>query len=484
MKRMALSAPSELAVSAGETVVGSGGTAADAAVVMALVAMCTEPGVCAPGAGGFVTVDAGDGSPLVVDGYMAVPGLGFSGEVLTESVTMEYGGGVTTLVGPGTIGVPGSFAALSTVSERYGRVPWKELLEIVAGIIEPGFPLSRACHTYLVDSGSLIFSQDPASRAALYDGNRLKEAGEPVTFADLPSTLRQIGEEGAETFYRGELARRIVDDLASRGSQLTARDLAAYKPLLREPVRADVVGWSVVANPPPAVGGVLVLDALRTVADNDDPMSHAVWRDALVSAFAHRRDFEESLGVDVEGLLHAAGLKSPSTITVSAVDIEGMAVAATFSAGYGSGIVPAGTGLLMNNSGGEIELIPGGLDALVPGERMMSNMAPTTVRSGDNVIALGSPGADRISSALVVTLIRFLLAGDSLEAAVEHPRLHPERIQPVAVAAEAGINLSRPEVRWYPEPHMFFGGVNGAGMVGGNLIAWADTRRVGSTAVV
>jgi gamma-glutamyltranspeptidase/glutathione hydrolase len=115
---------------------------------------------------------------------------------------------------------------------------------------------------------------------------------------------------------------------------------------------------------------------------------------------------------------------------------------------------------------------------------MMSNMAPTTVRSGDDVIAIGSPGADRITSALVVTLIRFLLAGDGLEAAVEHPRLHPERIYPVAVAAEAGIDLSGPEVRWYDEPHMFFGGVNGAGKVDGNLIAWADTRRVGATAVV
>ncbi|MEX1037870.1 MAG: gamma-glutamyltransferase [Acidimicrobiia bacterium] len=479
---MALAAPSWIAVTAGETVVGMGGTAADAAVAMALVAMCTEPGVCAPGAGGYVTVDAGDGSPFVIDGYMAVPGLGFSGDVVAESVSMEYGGGVTTLVGPGTIGVPGSFAALSIASERYGRIPWSEVLSLVADTVEPGFSLSQACYTYLIDSGPLIFSQDPASRAALYDGDRLKEVGEKVEFVDLPATLRQIGEEGAETFYRGELARRIVDDLSSRGSQITARDLADYQAVLRKPLRADIAGWNVVANPPPAVGGVVVLDALRTVADSPEPLSHAVWRDALVIALAHRREFEE--GADVEGLLAAAGLKSPSTITVSAVDHDGIAVAATFSAGYGSGIVPAGTGLLMNNSVGEIELVPGGLDALVPGERMMSNMAPTTVRSGDDVIAIGSPGADRISSALVITLIRFLLGGDTLEAAVEHPRLHPERISPVAVAAEAGIDLAGPEVRWYHEPHMFFGGVNSAGKVDGRLVAWADSRRVGATSVV
>ncbi len=484
MTQMALAAPSRIAVSAGEAVVGMGGTAADAAVVMALVAMCTEPGVCAPGAGGYVTVDAGDGSPVVIDGYMAVPGLGFSGEPSSESVTMEYGGGVTTLVGPGTIGVPGSFAALSAASDRYGQMPWSELMGLVADTIEPGFPLSQACRTYLVDSGPLIFSQDPASRAGLYDGDRLKETGESVQFVDLPATLRQIGEEGADTFYRGELAARMVTDLASRGSQVTARDLDEYQPILREPLRAEIAGWQVVANPPPAVGGVVVLDALRAVAGNAEPLSHAVWRDALVGALTHRRQFEDSLGADVERLLAAAGLKSPSTVTVSAVDDDGIAVAATFSAGYGSGIVPAGTGLLMNNSLGEIELLPGGVEALVPGERMMSNMAPTTVRLGDNVIAIGSPGADRISSALVITLIRFLLGGDDLEAAVEHPRLHPERIQPVTVAAEAGIDLSGPEVRWYDQPHMFFGGVNSAGRVDGRLVAWADSRRIGATAVL
>ncbi|HUF95667.1 MAG TPA: gamma-glutamyltransferase [Acidimicrobiia bacterium] len=483
MTQMALAAPSRIAVSAGEAVVGMGGTAADAAVVMALVAMCTEPGVCAPGAGGFVTVDAGDGSPVVVDGYMAVPGLGFTGDVLSESMTMEYGGGVTTLVGPGTIGVPGSFAALAVASERYGHMPWSELMGLVADTVEPGFPLSQACRTYLVDSGPLIFSQDPASRAALYDGHRLKETGEPVSFVDLPATLRQIGEEGADTFYRGDLAGRIVADLSSRGSQITARDLDEYQPIIREPLRTEIAGWQVVANPPPAVGGVVVLDALRAVAGDAEPLSHAVWRDALVAALTHRRQFEDTLGSDVESLLAAAGLKSPSTVTVSAVDNDGIAVAATFSAGYGSGIVPKGTGLLMNNSVGEIELLPGGVDALVPGERMMSNMAPTTVRSGDDVIAIGSPGADRISSALVITLIRFLLGGDTLEAAVEHPRLHPERIQPVAVAAEAGIDLAGPEVRWYDEPHMFFGGVNSAGRVDGRLVAWADSRRVGATAV-
>ena len=484
MPKMALAGPSTLAVGLGEEVVALGGTAADAVVAMAMVAMCTEPGVCAPGAGGYVTVDAGDGEPVVVDGYMAVPGIGFTGSARSESVTMEYGGGVTTLVGPASIGVPGSFAAVEVVSRRFGAIGWRRLMDLVATVVEAGFPLSQACETYLVDSGPLIFSQDPACRDALFSGDRVKRAGEHVEFPDLAPTLRLIGREGADTFYRGALASSIVSDLTARGSRLTADDLGSYRPVMREPLKAHVAGWDVVANPPPAVGGIAVLDAVSTVKRLEGAEQHEVWLDALVGAFRLRRRFESTEREKVGALLEEAGLKAPSTISVAAVDQAGTAVAATFSAGYGSGVVPKGTGLLMNNSVGEIELVPGGVDGLVPGERMLSNMAPTTARSGSDVIAIGSPGADRITSALAITLIRFLLGGDDLPKAVEHPRLHPERVDPVAVAAERGLDLEGPSIRWYEEPHMFFGGVNGAGMIGGELVAYADRRRVGAACVV
>jgi gamma-glutamyltranspeptidase / glutathione hydrolase len=471
MPRMALAGPSDLATSAAASLVESGGTAVDAAVAMALVAMCTEPGVCAPGAGGFVTIDAGDGVPMVIDGYMAVPGVGFDGGAAHEIVTMEYGGGVTTAIGPGSIAVPGSFASLQLASTRHGRIPWREILNLVADVVALGFPLSRACRTYLVDSGKLIFNRDPAVKEALFDGERLKEIGETVVVEGLADSLRWIGDEGAEVFYRGGLAKSIVADLSERGSALTSTDLVAYRPILRNPMQLNVAGWNVVSNPKPAVGGAAMLGAVSRIASSPDPLRPVVWRDGLVDALKVRLEYEEEL-------------RSPSTITVSAVDGTGTAVAATFSAGYGSGVIPSGTGLMMNNSMGELELIPGGPAALVPGARMLSNMAPTTVRSGNDVFALGSPGADRITSALALTLVRLLLAGDDLHEAVEHARLHPESLSPLAVAAERGLELDGGDVRWYDERHMFFGGVNAAGLVNGRLVAHADSRRAGSAVVV
>lgn len=486
MNRMALAAPSRLATFAGSEVVGVGGTAADAAIAMALIAMCTEPGVCAPGAGGYVTVDAGDGAPVVVDGYMAVPGMGFEGEPVSTRVSMAYGGGVITDVGPGSIAVPGSFAALGLVSQRYGKLPWKELLYLVADLVGRGFPLSQACRTYLVDSGTLIFDKDPATRSALFDGDRLKEVGELVVFEGMGDTLRQIGEEGSSTFYQGDLGASIVADLAARGSSLTRKDLASYRTEVRRPLELMVSGWQIVSNPPPAIGGIAVLGAVQKMVESADPLDAEVWLSSMAEVLGHRDEFETG-GATQAGIgefLERAGLRAPSTITVSAVDGEGIAVAATFSAGYGSGVVPAGTGLLMNNSIGEIELIPGGAGSLVPGQRMMSNMAPTTARSGDNVISIGSPGADRITSALAITLVRFLCSGDTLSAAIEHPRLHPESLEPLGIAAEIGLDLHGAGIRWYAERHMYFGGVNAAGLVAGTLVAHADSRRVGSAVVV
>jgi gamma-glutamyltranspeptidase/glutathione hydrolase len=178
-------------------------------------------------------------------------------------------------------------------------------------------------------------------------------------------------------------------------------------------------------------------------------------------------------------------LRSPSTIHVSVVDEEGTACALTASAGYGSGVIPTGTGIWMNNALGELELV-GDADALQPGERLVSNMAPTVCRRSDGaVLAIGSPGADRITSALAQTLAAFTIEGRSLEEAIRKPRLHVI-VEGPSVAVEPGIDTSAVDlpVRRYEGLHMFFGGVGAALIDGsGRLWAVADPRRDGASGV-
>lgn len=459
----------------------------DAAIVAALTAMCTEPGICAPAGGGFLTISVPGSKPVVVDGYMSYPGMGFEGQASSRSVTMTYGGGVTTLVGPGSIAVPGVFAGLATASEMFGRIPWTELMDVVADTVEQGFPLGEAAWSYLTHAGEPIFSQDPVVRDALFDDGLLREPGDLITIPGLAESLRQIGVEGARTFYEGDLAREIVADIEARGGRLTMADLASYRAEIREPLEVEMGGWSFWLNPPPAVGGATVAVALGELARSTEPGPRA-WPGALIGAFTARRD-EFEIAPDPEHAvaraLANAGLKSPSTISISASDSEGAAVAGTFSAGYGSGVIPGTTGLMMNNALGEVELMPVAVDDLEPGGRMMSNMAPTVGRNGEDVVAIGSPGADRITTAIFST-VACLVDGLGLADAIDHPRAHPEFTDGgFMIAVEPGLDIREDDhpVRGFEQLDMYFGGVNGTAIEGGRLTAHADVRRSGAVAI-
>lgn len=463
MPFIAVAGPSSVVTDAAMSVGHDGGSVVDVALVAALTAMCTEPGMCGPGGGGFVAIDLPGSDPVVIDGYMAYPGKGFQGQARLSEVTMAYGGGVTTMVDAGSIAVPGAFAALEEAWQRHGSVPWHRLMDAVADAVDNGFPLSAPCHRYLSEGAASIYRSDPVARHALFVDGEPRPLGSTVVFPGLADTLRRIGEDGARTFYEGDLAREIVNDLAERGGQLTMADMSGYQAVVREPIRAEIAGWNLALNPEPAIGGATVARVLERCAGSTDPERMA---GALVEAF-------QSRGV--------APLRSPSTISVAAADDRGGVVAASFSAGYGSGIIPAGTGMLMNNALGELELTDGGG---VAGERMASNMAPTVARHGGDAVGIGSPGADRITTAVATTLLR-LASGDTLQQAVDFPRLHPEFGEfGIRVAAEPGQDLSSIEfpVRQFDGPHMYFGGVNGAGLLDGRLVAHADSRRTGSVA--
>jgi gamma-glutamyltranspeptidase/glutathione hydrolase len=162
-----------------------------------------------------------------------------------------------------------------------------------------------------------------------------------------------------------------------------------------------------------------------------------------------------------------------------------LAVSITASMGYGSGIVIPGTGIPMNNTLGEPELNPKGFHALTPGERLISSMSPTVVSSPDgDLVSLGSPGASRIPTAILQTLINVVVFGLSLEAAVSAPRLHAEGDLLAYESGASKPDLSAYErVLAYDEPSMFFGGVNAARRTPeGVFEAAADPRRAGGTA--
>ncbi|MEM8547864.1 MAG: gamma-glutamyltransferase [Pseudomonadota bacterium] len=501
---VAVATSSELAADAARTVIDRGGNAVDAALAAALMTMNTEPGVCALAGGAFITIKAPGQAPITIDGYAAVPGIGHSGSAAGwRSVDMDYGGGVTTIVGPASVAVPGTPAAVCEASRAYGVLPAAELLAPTIDAVRQGFPLSQACHTYLQHSGRSVFETDPAAFQALHpDGQTLLPVGGRVIIEGLADTLQELADEGWESFYSGAIAREIVTYLGDNGACMTAADLARYAAHVRPALVVPLGDWQVALNPPPAVGGSM-LGAMLRAAAGGMPLLEAAR--AALQYRRRRLDFSTRLAEDSAALVDLAsspvslarelGTTKPSAATVhtSATDSDGLACAVTASAGSGAGAAPPGTGLSLNNCLGELELNRHGLALAPPGTRLPSNMAPTVAWSPAHVLAIGSPGADRITTALAQVLARRILAGENLQSAISAPRWHVD----VALTAETSLftetlctepgAITEPPIgmahRAFADQGMYFGGVGAVEMAvaDGTLTAVADARRTGAT---
>ena len=269
MTGVAVASSSQLAADAAEEVAALGGNAVDCALAASLLTMNTEPGVCALAGGAYVTVWKPGTDPVTLDGNVAVPGLGVNpshrGRAV-DSVTMEYGGGITTLVGNGTVGVPGSLAAVEAAWQEFGVADWADILAPSIRATREGFPLPTACHYYLGYSGTVIFGRSDDGFGALHDGQRLRDAGSKIIVPHLADSLELIASEGAAEFYKGDLAAAMADHVQATDGLLSREDLANYAAIARPALCTDLNGWTIATNPPPAVGGaVLLLFAYRLI---------------------------------------------------------------------------------------------------------------------------------------------------------------------------------------------------------------------------
>ncbi len=497
---------SELAASAAEYVADKGGNAVDCALAAALLTMNTEPGVCALAGSAYVTVWPVNGDPVTIDGNTAIPGIGLPTSELSqgaESLILEYGGGITTLIGAGSVAVPGSLKALERAWQLFGDAQWQDLFAPTIAAINAGFPLSPACHYYLGYSGEPIFGRSDDGFFALHNAKReLLPAASLINIPHLADSLALIADEGARPFYEGDIASAMSAHVRAAGGALSMDDLRSYAAIERPSLRVPVGSWTIASNPAPAVGGTVLAAMLLACADlsqresDSDALRRLIDVQRACLAFRKRKlDVADDIGAEAAALLSAAdsGLlmsewASASTVHTSAVDNAGLACAITASSGYGSGEMPAGTGLWLNNCLGELELNRRGLAAVPVGARLPSNMAPSIARSDDSVLALGSPGADRITTALHQFLLNYLQKKMPLAAAIAYPRVHVDTSGAAErLMAEPGLDLPQLDIPVHVTSGlgMYFGGVGVArySAQAGITVA-ADPRRAGVTALI
>ncbi len=489
-----------LTAEAGAQVLRDGGNAVDAAVAAVLASFAVESPLTGFGAGGYMMVH-GAGETTLVDFFVAAPGrdgIERRAELVPVPVHFDEETTQTFFVGPASCGVPGTAAGLVHVLGRFGSAPLADLVGAGIRLAREGAPVNHE-QAYILEILAPIHERLPEARA-LYapEGRRLRE-GETFRFPELAEALERFAAEGAEPFYRGEVAAALSEFVVAGGGTLGLADLAGYEPIERRPIRAPFRGAEVLTNPPPSSGGILIaysLGLLERLGPDSGPEQLVAAMDAsnrlrgMEFAEALYEEGMEAGFLDPGGLDLAAADLLGSTTHISVLDADGLCASVTCSNGSGSGVLVPGTGVILNNMLGEEDLNPLGFHRIAPGRRVPSMMAPTVVlREGEVALGIGSAGSNRIRSAILQTVVRAVEQGMPVAAAVEAPRLHFEQ---GLLQAEPGIDeaaLARLEARGVPvarrpEINLFFGGVQAVARdsVSGVLSGGGDPRRGGAVA--
>lgn len=503
----AAAAGTPYAADAAAEVYRAGGNAVDAAVAAAAAVSVTEPLMSSVAGGGFALVRSSKEEVELVDYFEAMPGKGlpasaFGADGNPQVIILKYGAGVRSIVGAASCGVSGALRGWETLLLRHGRLTLRETLAPAIRLARDGFRLCKTSAMWFQVAEEVLRLTEE-TRKNFYKGERVYLEGEEMRFPELADTLQAIGEEGADLFYEGGLAKKISAYIRGMGGIITERDLAEYEPIIREPLSIGYGPGAIYTNGPPSAGGSTLAQMLRIISAYDlaampeedyvRVMAGAMrlalhdretaYNDGEHNASVSKRLTSEEYAISQRERIFG----SPHTTHLSCVDSEGYAVSITASMGYGSGIVIPGTGIPMGNTLGEPELNPKGFHALKPGERLVSSMSPTIVSSEEGgLIALGSPGASRIPTAIMQTIVNVLDFGMTLESAVLAPRFHAEGS---LFAYEAGARKADLEsyerVLVYEEPSMYFGGVNAVRRTPeGFFEAAADPRRSGGAAFV
>jgi gamma-glutamyltranspeptidase/glutathione hydrolase len=492
-ERGVVAAGHQVTAEAGAAVLREGGNAVDAAVAAVLTSCVTESPLTGLGAGGYMLIH-GAGEPVLLDFFVAVPGADGTrnrDELVPITIKFTEESSQVFHIGAPSVGVPGTPAGLEEAATRFGTVPLADLAAPAAALARDGVVLTKG-QAYFIEILAPILTHYPECAAVYAPGGELLSEGDTWRFGELADAIERLGSEGAAPFYEGEIAAALSEWVLERGGTLGRDDLAAYEPILRDPVRARFAGREVFSNPPPASGGILIAFALELLARQG--VEPGLEEEVLAMERAQAERTEEFLAGLTDPGFAARFLDSSrlgSTTHITAVDGNGMCASVTCSNGSCSGVVVPGTGIDLNNMLGEQDLNPLGFHRHDPGRRLPSMMSPTVVvRDGELEAGLGSGGSNRIRSAILQTIVGMTTGGLDVVEAVNAPRVH---FEDGAVQAEPGVDetaLSNLEKRGYEvvrwrERNVFFGGVHAVSRdpETGELRGAGDPRRGGAVAV-
>ena len=478
-----VAADNATASAVGAALLARGGDAVDAAVATALMLGVVHPFASGIGGGGFAIVYRADGTTLALDFRETAPAaatrdmyLDAEGRVIPDASTR----------GPRAAGIPGEIAGLHALHRRYGKLPWKTVVDPALRAARDGFPVGELLHRRIAERHKDIAARPALAKLFLTRDGAPLPIGARIKYPALAKTLAAVAKTGPDAFYRGPIAAKLAAAMSADGGLITAADLAAYTVKEREPIALDVMGLRIIAMPPPSSGGAVIVQVLRALegidlralGHNSSAYLHRL-TEALKHAFADRArvmadpDFapvpiadliSPAAAARVQAAFnpdatlpraaYGAGAALPEdggTTHLSVVDAAGNAVAltSTINTSFGSHHIAGDTGILLNNEMDDFVAKPGvpnafGLigteaNAIAPGKRPLSSMSPTIVlRDGKVALVVGASGGPTIITGTLQVLLNIAVFGMDARAAIEAPRVHHQWV-PEALLVEPGI---------------------------------------------
>ncbi len=496
----------------------SGGNAFDGALAGWLASCLAEPVLTSPGGGGFAMVAPASSQPRLYDFFTQTPR---TANPDGHTFPLEADFGSTRQVfhlGAGSIATPGCVAGILRMHADFGKLPFSECAAPARQISRDGLKITSHAATLLEVVNDLYRATPEALelfQSKINPGQCLMQ-DEVFENRDFGDFLDMLESEGARWFYEGDIGRIVSDYCRNHDGHLTREDFLNYKIEIREPLKIRRNGATILLNPPPSMGGILValglligkpnitagypnldragwyewIRPLKLMSELRTPEGMARLSDDDLSAIKQIMSQNPQINAAVESLFpHALSqLHARGTTQLSIMDREGNEISMTTSNGSGSAIIPKGTGFMLNNMLGEEDLQPEGLNTWKPDQRLASMMAPTLAHLSDGSrLATGSGGSNRIRSTILQILRHVIDNRSGLEEAINAPRLHWESHQLHAESVAAEVLDSLPDsVEWpvieHSIPNLFFGGAHSViGHKNGSFHGQGDPRRGGTT---
>ncbi|MEM6361781.1 MAG: gamma-glutamyltransferase [Bacteroidota bacterium] len=477
-----------LASQVGSAILKQGGNAIDAAIATQFALAVVYPVAGNIGGGGFMVIRMSDGRVNTLDFREKAP--------MSSSETMYLDSANNVIENLSTrghlaSGVPGSVEGMVKAYEKYGTISWVELIQPAIDLALNGFPLTEREANGLNSNQKNFSTYNTLAPDFLI---RDWKAGDTIRWIDLGHTLERIRDNGRAGFYEGETAALIVEEMQRGNGIMTLEDLKNYDAQWRTPIIGSYEGLKVISMSPPSSGGIALMQLLKSVegrelGDHNSTQALHLMTEAERRVYADRATHlgdADYYNVPVEELLDsaynmgrmsdfsptakthsdslAAGVfalaESEQTTHFSIVDPFGNAVSVTttLNGGYGSKVVVAGAGFLMNNEMDDFSIKPGfpnyyGLvggraNAIEPGKRMLSSMTPTILEKDNQLfMVVGTPGGSTIITSVFQTILNVLEHDMTMQQAVSAGRVHhqwkPDKIfyQEGAISKDDSLSL-------------------------------------------